>query len=111
MADEARYKQIVRELLAEYGSYKPSVGDIRTEVICDDELGHYELMHAGWVNGHRVHGPVVHIDVRDGKVYLERDGTDDVVAERLVEAGIPMDRIVLAFKHPSRRTYPGFAVE
>lgn len=105
-----RYKAIVRSLIEEYASYKPSVGEVRVEAICQDETGHYELVHAGWVGTHRVHGSVVHVDVRDGKVFIERDGTDDVVAERLVEAGIPKDRIVLAFKPPGIRPETGYAV-
>jgi hypothetical protein len=53
---------------------------------------------------------VIHIDLRDGKVWIQHDGTEDGVAGELVEAGIPRDRIVLAFHHPSKRKYSDFAV-
>ena len=72
--------------------------------------GKYELVYAGW-NGHRrIHGSVIHVDVRDGKVWIQHDGTEEGIAERLVSAGIPPDHIVLAFRHPKDRQYTSFAV-
>lgn len=38
------YRQVVRRLLEEYGSYKPSHGEIETEVVVDSEQDHFELM-------------------------------------------------------------------
>jgi hypothetical protein len=51
----------------------------------------------------------VHIDIRNGKVWIQQDGTEDGIAEALVEAGIPRDHIVLAFKPPEIRPYTDFA--
>ncbi len=106
----SRYREIVRDLIQYYAQFKPSHGEIDTEVVIDDRNGHYELMHSGWTGTYRVHGSVIHIDIRDGKVLLQWDGTDECIAEKLVEAGIPRDRIVLAFKHPDVRPHTGFAV-
>lgn len=110
MDDVSRYREIVRDLILEYAAYKPSVGEIRVEAIIDEQKGHFELIHAGWAGSHRVHGSVIHIDIVDGKVWLEYDGTSEVIAEKLVEAGIPKDRIVLAFKPPDIRPETGYAV-
>jgi hypothetical protein len=104
------YAAILRQLITKYAAMKPSVGEIETEAIADDSLGHYEVVHTGWVNGHRVHGAVLHIDLRGGKVWIQHDGTHDGVAEELVEAGVPRDHIVLAFKPPSMRKYTDYAV-
>ncbi len=104
------YRRIVRDLIREYARFKPSVGDVRTEVIFDDSNDHYQLIRTGWNGIYRIHGSVLHIDIRDGKVWIEHDGTDGGVAEELVAAGIPRDRIVLAFKHPDIRPHTGFAV-
>jgi len=66
-------------------------------------------MYAGW-NGHRrIHGSVLHLDIRGGKVWIQCDGTHDGIADDLLEAGIPADRIVLAFKSPDIRPHTGFA--
>lgn len=53
--------------------------------------------------------PVLHIDIRDEKIWIQHDGTEGGVALELVEAGIPRDRIVLAFKPPDIRPHTGFA--
>src|SRR5919106_5342578 len=105
-----RYREIVRDLLEEYAQYKPSRGDVQIEVILDPANDHYELIYAGWNGPYRIHGSVLHLDIRDGKVWIQHDGTEEGVAERLVEAGIPRDRIVLAFKPPEIRPHTGFAV-
>jgi hypothetical protein len=103
------YRRILRETILKYASFKPSIGDVEVEPIIDEAQGHYELMHSGWVRGHRVHGSVIHLDIRKGKVYVQFDGTDVGIADELVEAGIPKEDIVLAFKHPEIRQHTGFA--
>lgn len=105
-----RYGQILRDIILRHAQYPPSHGDIRTEVIIDEAQGHYELIHAGWSGAYRIHGPVLHLDLRDGKVFIEHDGIEHGVASELVEAGIPKQDIVLAFKHPDVRPYTGYGV-
>ena len=104
------YRQIIRDIIGEYAQYKPSVGDVDVEVVFDEKNDHYELVHNGWVKTYRIHGPVLHIDIRDGKVVIQHDGTEDGVAEEFVKRGIPRDQIVLAFKHPDIRQFTDFAV-
>ena len=79
-------------------------------MIADESSIITKLMYAGWQNGYRIHGPVIHIDIQDGKVWIQRDGTEDGIALELVDAGIPKDKIVLAFKSPESRKLTGFAV-
>ncbi|GAB4212635.1 MAG: hypothetical protein OHK0022_48680 [Roseiflexaceae bacterium] len=58
----------------------------------------------------RVHGVIVHIEIIDGKVWLQRDDTDFAIAKELVAAGIPQDQIVLGFHSPEVRPFTGVAV-
>jgi hypothetical protein len=105
-----RYRDIVRRVIEEYASYKPSNGQIETEAIVDPVRDHYEVMHVGWDGVRRVHGSVVHLDIKDGKVWLQYDGTSRPVADELLAAGIPAEDIVLAF-HPAKlRPLTGFGV-
>jgi len=64
----------------------------------------------GWNQWKRVHGSVVHVDVRDGKIYVQHDGTEEGIANRLTESGIPATQIVLCFHHPDECAYTPFAV-
>jgi hypothetical protein len=105
-----RYREIVRRLVEEYASYKPSHGQIETEAIVDPVKDHYEVMHVGWHGQRRVHGSVVHIDIIGGKVWVQYDGTSRPVADELVAAGIPHDDIVLGFHPANVRPLTEFAV-
>lgn len=105
-----RYREIVRRIIEDYASGKPSNGRIETEAIIDREHDHYEVMHVGWDGQRRVHGSVVHIDIIGGKVWLQYDGTNRPVADELIAAGIPQEDIVLAFHPEDVRPLTGFAV-
>jgi hypothetical protein len=105
-----RYRQVVRGLIEEYASYKPAYGDIRTEAVVDREHDHYEVMQVGWHGGQRVHGSIIHIDIRDGKVWIEHNGTDARLGEELVAAGIRRQDIVLGFQPEEVRPLTAYGV-
>ena len=56
------------------------------------------------------HGCLIHVDIIDGKLWIQRDGTEIGVANEFVEAGVPKGKIVLGFKSPERRKDTEFAV-
>ncbi len=105
-----RYRDIVSNLIHEYARYNPKYGDIRTEAVIDRERDHYEVMEVGWDAGKRVHGSVIHIDIRGGKVWIEYNGTDARIGEELVAAGIPRQDIVLGFQPAEVRPLTPFGV-
>lgn len=105
----AQYRQIVRDLIRRYAEIKPSVGDVQVETVFDEANDHFELIYSGWHKHYRIHGSVLHLDIRDGRVWIQYDGTEEGVAEELVKAGVPRDRIVLAFKPPEVRKFTDYA--
>ena len=110
MDSVTRYREIVRAVLQEYARFKPSYGDVRTEVIEDVTHDHYELMHVGWHGQRRIHGSVIHIDIVGDKVWVQHDGTDRAVAEVVVERGVPRDHVVLGFHPADVRPHTDFGV-
>ncbi len=58
----------------------------------------------------RVHGCLIHIDIVSDKIYIQRDGTEEGVANDFVGAGIPKQQIVLAFRSPELRRHTDFAI-
>jgi hypothetical protein len=105
-----KYRAIVRRLIEEYANYTPAHGDIRTEAVVDTEHDHYEVMEVGWDGKRRVHGSIIHIDIRDGKVWIEYNGTDAEIGEELVAAGIPRQDIVLGFQPADVRPLTRYGV-
>src|SRR5262249_54528880 len=69
-----KYREIVRRVIREYASYKPSNGNIDAEPVEDRERDHYEVMHIGWDGERRVHGAIIHIDIIGNKVWIQYDG-------------------------------------
>ncbi len=67
-------------------------------------------MSLGWENVRRIHGCIVHIDIIDGMVWIQRNGTEDGIAIELEQAGIPKKNIVLGFHEPDVRQHTGYAV-
>ncbi len=104
-----KYREIVKRLISDYAKYKPSHGQIDTEVIADIQNDHYELLHIGWDGARRVHGSVIHIDIIDDKIWIQYDGTSRPVADELVTAGIPKKSIVLGFFPADERIYTEYA--
>ena len=105
-----RYRQIIEATLNEYTRIPYAYGDIHTEAAFDREHDRNLLVNVGWDNRMRVHTCLVHIDIMDGKVWIQRDDTEDGIAHALVEAGIPKERIVLGFRAPEVRPHTGYAV-
>jgi hypothetical protein len=110
MARVTQYGQLVQDIVREYGNYKPSYGQVDVETIIDPVQGHYQLINVGWDGQRRVHGCVLHVDVKDGKIWIQHDGTEEGIANRLVAVGVPKDDIVLAFQSPFKRRFTEFAV-
>lgn len=58
----------------------------------------------------RCYGVVLHIDIIDGKIWIQQDGTEIGSANELVELGVPRQDIVLGFDPPNLRQYTDFAM-
>jgi hypothetical protein len=56
------------------------------------------LLREGWDKSRRVHAIIVHLEIRDGKIWVQEDWTEHVVAADLEEVGIPKSEIVLGFQ-------------
>ena len=52
----------------------------------------------------------MHVDIIGGKFWIQRDGTEYSITQELLDAGVPKDRIVLAFRSLEKRRLTDFAV-
>ena len=106
-----RYRQLIEQLLTEHAQISTSSTDtVKAQLIFDRERDHYQLAYVGWQGDKRVFGPVMHFDIQDGKVWVQYNGTEDEVASRLVERGIPTSDIVLGFHSAFKRQFSRYAV-
>ena len=108
-----QYKQFVRKLLsdrAQLVSKQRKAKEYEVQTIFDEERGHYQLLYVGWRGNSRDFGCVLHLDVKNGKIWIQHDGTEIGIANQLTELGVPKEDIVLAFHEPEVRQYTDFAV-
>ncbi len=103
------YRHIVQEVLLAYTKIPYAHGDIQFESIFDRETDRYALLTVGWEGNRRVHGCLMHIDIVQGKLWIQRDGTEQGVTYDLVRAGIPPDHIVLGFHPAGVRPFTAYA--
>ncbi|MBC8141981.1 MAG: XisI protein [Armatimonadetes bacterium] len=106
------YADIIKTILSPIAKRHYDGLNVSNEAVFDDTNGHYLVMSVGWESGdvRRIHHPLVHLDIIGGKVWIQRDGTEDGVAYDLEAAGIPKSDIVLAFHPLYVRPHTGYAV-
>jgi hypothetical protein len=103
------HREIIESILIEYTKIPYAYGDIQTEAVFDRQRDRYLLVNTGWDQGRRVHGCLVHVDLINGKFWIQRDGTEHGIAKELVAAGVQREQIVLAFKPPEIRRHTDYA--
>jgi hypothetical protein len=104
------YQDTVERILNAHAAIPYSHGDIKQYVIVDADRTHFLLFNEGWDRKKRVHGCVTHVQIVGDKIWIHYDGIEDGITAELVEAGVPKDRIVLAFHPPEVREYTGYAL-
>lgn len=89
------YRQVIKQLLTTYAQIPYIHDDLSDETIFDDESGRYLLVTMGWQGAKRINTIVLHLDLRDDKVWIQCNNTDQNIAQELVELGIAAEDIVL----------------
>lgn len=110
MAHLDRYRQAIQEVLDHHSRIPYAYGEVTPIVVYDPNRDRYLMLAVGWENRKRVHGCIVHVEIQNGKVWIQQDGTEHGIADELVEKGIPPQDIVLAFHPIELRQYTDFAV-
>lgn len=105
-----KYENIIESILQKYATIPYRYGDITTFVIVSQDRKHFLLMDEGWQDDLRVYGVITHVEIRKDKIWIQREGIEEGITSELLEAGIPKDKIVLAFHPPEIRQYTEFAI-
>ena len=103
------YRQKIQELIAAHAAIPYAYGDVRAVPVFDPEHDRYLLVSIGWDEDKYVHGCLIHVDIMDGKFWIQYDGTEYGIANELVDAGVPRECIVLGFHPPEVRPHTEFA--
>jgi len=107
-----RYQNAIKNILTEYERISAQVTDpdIDEVLMFDDQRSQYLWFNIGWKNERRVKAISVYVRIKNEKIYVEEDWTEEGIATDLLREGVPKEDIVLAFYDPESRKYTDFAI-
>lgn len=83
---------------------------MRSHLLIDREHQHHQLLTIGWHRDNYIYTIAFHFSIQEGKVWIQQNNTESLIADELVAKGIPKTDIVLGFQPPQYRQYTDFAV-
>lgn len=104
-----QYRTIIEQTLTQRVNDLKDFPDLRDKTVFDRRTDSYLLLRQGWDKSRRVHAIVVHLEILNGKIWVQEDWTEHGVAGDLEEAGVPKNDIVLGFQPPQVRPYTEYA--
>ena len=95
-------KSIARKIIEDLAKRFRDDDGIEKQIISDEKHGQHLVFNNGWRDGqHLIYGSIVHIEVKkDGKVWLHHDGTDLIIGQMLLDAGVPKKELAVGFHAP-----------
>jgi XisI protein len=105
------WRRTIKRILTDLAAVPfPEVVTMSAKTAFDEAADVYLVVVEGWQDVRRLHGCLVHVEIKADKIWVQQDGTEDGVVADLLAAGIPKDCIVLGFKSPQSRALTQFAV-
>ena len=106
-----RYRQIVRDALMPLTQRKYSGDKVVNEAVFDEANDRYIIVSVGWLDPcHRIYFNLVHIDIINGKIWLQYDGTEHGIGYLVEDMGVAKDDIVPAFHPENVRIHTGYGI-
>lgn len=105
-----KYREYIKTLLTNYAKDDISTNEVDVQLIFDTENDHYQWMNVGWEHLTRVYMTVIHLDIKNGKIWLQQNLTEENPAGDLVKMGVPREDIVLGLHPPYKRPYTDYGV-
>jgi hypothetical protein len=103
-------RKAIQKLLEDYNPDNANGSDFEIQILCDRERDHYQLVSLGWQGHRRFYSVLMHLDIKDGKIWIQRNETDRLIAQELIEMGIDRENIVLGLQPEYARPDTGYNV-
>lgn len=107
-----QYRQAIKKILTEYHEWVSGSSNLKQEscLVFDETHDHYFWLFLGWEGKEKIRNIQVHIRIKNEKIYIEEDWTEEGIATELLREGLSKSDIVLAFHDPETRKLTEFAV-
>jgi hypothetical protein len=105
------YQQIILALLEEYSAIPNAYPtELRDQIVADTVRNHFQLVSLGWEGARFVYEVVFHLDIVNGKIWIQQNNSEADLAAELVERGVSKSDIVVGFQPSSVRALSGYAI-
>ncbi len=105
-----KYEKLIVDYFEAFAERRNKNPDpVKIQVIADTQRKHYQLVMIGWEEYRYTHLCLFHLDIIDGKVWVQENRTEVLIGEELVELGIPKHDIVPGLLHPEERVDTEYA--
>lgn len=101
------YRQAVWQFLTQYTGQSDDRESIETQPIFDRGTDRYLILNLGWRGQERVYAVLIHLDIQNGKVWIQRNQTELEIEAELMALGIPQEDIVRGLIPPEYRALAG----
>jgi hypothetical protein len=105
------YRKLIKQVLTEYDNLSRQSPETSYEtcLVFDENHDHYLWLAVDWQGSKRIKYTYVHIHIKNEKIYIEEDYTEEGIATELMRLGVTKNDIVLAFHPPDVRKFTDFA--
>jgi hypothetical protein len=103
-----KYREYVQKLITDRAKLSIDTEEMEVQLLMDSVRDHYQWMNVGWDGFKRIYQCFIHLDIKDGKIWIQQNWTEDDLAAELVELGVPREDIILGLQPPFKRPYTDY---
>ncbi|MGB0561793.1 MAG: XisI protein [Spirulinaceae cyanobacterium] len=104
------YRQNIKTLLSQYTESEQPNEQLEAQLLLDEVRDHYLWLDVGWDGSRRIYHPMMHFDIKQGKIWLQENMTDIDPAVDLIKLGVLREDIVLGLHPPYKRQFTDYGV-
>ncbi len=115
--DKLDYGKLLADIFKQYRELmkrasNPVVGQkVDPVFVIDEPNGIFAWFDFGWTKQGRTNSINVFVRLKDGKIHIEEDWTEEGIGTILLAKGVPSKDIVVEFHPPEMRQYTEFALD
>jgi XisI protein len=104
------YQIAIQTILSEYAEYMATSGELSLQTLFDTKNNHYQILVLGWQGNKRIYNNLLHLDIIDGKIWVQNNNTQFTLVEDFERFSIAKQDIVNGLIPARRRKFSAFAV-
>ncbi len=103
-------REAIARVFQSWEAFPGAVSKFRIVGACDVTSDRYMLQHVNFDGERYASHLLAHLEIREGKIWILTDNTEEGIATELAAAGVPTECIVLGYFPPAVRALGEFAV-